>query len=63
MGRYIVLVALLALTACQTTGGSWCDIAKPIRLSHAAIDAMSDAEVNAVLAHNEKLAKLCGVRP
>lgn len=63
MGKAVALAALLALTACQTTGGSWCDIAKPIRLSHAVIDVMSDVEVNAVLAQNEKGQKLCGWKP
>lgn len=57
-------LSLIFLVSCTTTGqGSFCDIAKPIRLSHAVIDAMSDVEVNAVLAQNEKGQKLCGWKP
>ena len=60
MARVLVLAALLALGACQTAKGSFCDIAKPVRLSDAAVDALSDAEVAAMLSHNKKGAKLCG---
>lgn len=63
MGKAIALAALLALASCQTADGSWCDIAKPIRFSHETVDAMSDAEVAAALAHNEKGQLLCGWRP
>lgn len=60
MGKVIALCALLALSACQTASGSFCDIAKPQRPSVAEIEAMSDARVAEVLAHNEKGRKLCG---
>lgn len=63
MGKAVTVVVLLALAACQTSSGDWCDIAKPIRLSHEAIDAMSDSEVAAVLAHNRKGEAMCGWRP
>lgn len=63
MPKALMLAAILAISACQTTRGSYCDITKPIRLSDAAVDALSDAEVARVLSHNEKLATLCGVKP
>ena len=57
-----ILVALL-LAGCQTTSkGSFCQIAAPVRLSDSAVDALTDAEVKALLAHNRKGAKLCGWR-
>lgn len=59
MVKALALASLLALAACQTAKGSFCDIAKPVRLSDAAVDALSDAEVAALLAHNRKGAKLC----
>ena len=50
-------VAHPASPPAQTTGGTFCDIAKPIRLSHEAIAAMSDQEVADALAHDRKGAK------
>lgn len=61
--RWCLPLALLILTACTTAQGDFCDVSDPIRLSDLTVDAMSDAEVNAVLAHNEKQAALCGARP
>lgn len=58
-----LILALFLIAGCQTTAGSFCQLSKPIRLSDAAVDALSDAEVERVLAHNEKLAKLCGIKP
>lgn len=62
MAKVLILAALLALAGCQTSG-SFCQISSPIRLSPEAIAAMSDGEVAATLAHNEKGAALCGWRP
>ena len=61
--RTCAVFALVAITGCQTTKGSFCQISDPIRLSAETVDRMSDQEVAAVLAHNEKQAKLCGVKP
>ena len=61
--KALALASLLALAACQTAKGPFCDIAKPVRLSDAAVDALSDAEVAALLAHNEKGRRLCRWRP
>ena len=64
MGAKITsLIVLIVLTACQTGGGSFCAIARPMRPSHEAIAAMSDQEVNEVLAHDRKGQKLCGWKP
>lgn len=63
MVKGLILAALVTLAACQTTGGTFCDIARPLRPSAASLAAMSDAEVAAMLAHNRKGQKLCGWRP
>lgn len=60
--RLILLAFLLA--GCQTVPkGSFCQISEPIRLSDSAIDALSDAEVKALLSHNRKGQRLCQWRP
>lgn len=59
MVKVLAVTAMMALAACQTTGGSFCDISKPIRLTEATIDALSDAEVEEALAHNLKGQALC----
>lgn len=63
MVKGMILAALVTLAACQTTGGTFCDISRPLRPSAASLAAMSDAEVAAMLAHNRKGQKLCGWRP
>lgn len=63
MVRALILASMLALPACQTTGGSFCDIASAIRPSQEQIDQMTDAQVNELLAHNEKGQRLCGWKP
>lgn len=62
MVKVMVLAALLALAACQTVGGDFCDIAKPQRPTQAEIDAMTDERVAEVLAHNRKGQAMCGWR-
>lgn len=59
----LTLALLLALASCTTTKGSFCAIESPIRLSSAAVAALSDAEVKTVLAHNRAGQKLCGWKP
>ena len=63
MAKIAQLALIVALAACSTPRGSFCEIADPIRLSPAAVDAMSDAEVSAALAHNRKGERLCGWTP
>lgn len=55
--------AILALVACQTPKAGFCSTAKPIRLTEATVDQMTDAEVERVLAHNELGRKLCRWQP
>lgn len=59
VAKTLAVLLFVALTACVTPKGTFCDIARPIRLSAEVIAAMSDAEVEAALAHNRKGAKLC----
>ncbi len=55
-----VLILALLLAGCQTTTkGSFCQISDPIRPSQATIETLTDAEVAAILAHNEKGRALC----
>lgn len=63
MAKALTFAAMLALAACTPKGGTFCDIAKPLRVTEQTIAAMSDAEVAAALAHNEKGRALCGWRP
>lgn len=64
MGARLVLLTLLFLAACQTTGkGDFCSIAQPIRLPSEQIDQLTDAQVKELLAHNRKGAALCGWKP
>ena len=60
MVKIAALITVLVLAGCQAGGGSYCDVAEPIRLSSGAVDALDDRDVNAVLRHNETGAKLCG---
>ena len=63
MGKALILAGILALASCSPRGGTFCDIARPIRVTEQTIAAMSDAEVEAALAHNEKGRALCGWVP
>lgn len=63
MVKALIFAAILALTACQTASGNFCDLNKPIRLSSVSVDALSDDEVRQILAHNTKGQKLCRWKP
>lgn len=63
MVKGMILAALIALAGCTTARGSFCAVSSPIRLSAAAIAALSDGEVKTILTHNRKGEKLCGWRP
>jgi acetolactate synthase small subunit len=61
MAKALILAALIALSACTTTRGGFCQIAKPIRPEN--VDVLTDAEVTQILGHNEKGRALCGWKP
>lgn len=66
MGKELSVLAavmFLVLAGCTTARGSFCAISSPVRLSSSAVDALSDAEVKAMLAHNRKGQALCGWAP
>ena len=64
MGKGLMLVSVLAVMAgCTTVKGGFCAVSSPLRLSATAVEALSDAEVKALLAHNRKGEKLCGWTP
>ncbi|RUV11586.1 MAG: hypothetical protein EOQ60_27860 [Mesorhizobium sp.] len=63
MVKAIAVVAVLALAACTTTGGSFCVVEHPIRPTKAEVATLSDATVAAILAHNQKGQRLCGWKP
>jgi hypothetical protein len=55
----LALMTLLA-SGCATNG-SYCDIARPV---HPSVDDQMTSETKRqILAENEKLQKLCGVKP
>jgi len=60
--RYLLPLAALVLVSCQTPQGSFCDLAKPIRLSPEQIDKLTDEQVRDFLGHNTRGQKLCGWR-
>lgn len=59
MVRALAFLALLSLAGCQTAKGTFCDIAKPIRLSPDQIDQLTDKQAAEFLGHNIKGQKLC----
>jgi len=63
MVKALTLAALLTLAGCQTAKGTFCDIAKPIRLAPEQVDQLTDDQVAQLLAHNTKGQRLCGWRP
>lgn len=60
--RYLLPLAALVLVSCQTPQGSFCDLAKPIRISPEQIDKLTDEQVRDFLGHNTRGQKLCGWR-
>lgn len=63
MVKVLALSLLLALTACQTSKGSFCALSEPDRPSAETIATMTDAEVRKSLAKNEFGQRLCGWKP
>lgn len=62
MGKVLVVAALLALAACQTSKSSHCTAFEAVRPSQAQINVMTDAEVERTLIELEKFRRICGVK-
>ncbi|POO54410.1 hypothetical protein CPJ18_02640 [Agrobacterium rosae] len=58
---WMMLALMMLLASGCATSGSYCDIAKAVRPSVA--DSLSIETKRQILAENEKLQKLCGVKP
>ncbi|ESY86298.1 MULTISPECIES: hypothetical protein [Mesorhizobium] len=64
MGKGLMLASVVAvISGCATAKGGFCVVSSPLRLSAAAVDALSDGEVKALLAHNRKGERLCRWKP
>lgn len=63
MVKALTLSLLLALTACQSSKGSFCALSEPDRFSKETIATMTDAQVRKSLAKNELGQRLCGWKP
>lgn len=59
----IAIALLLTLAACQTPAGDFCDVAEPIRLDAATVDALSEEELDQALSQNRKGEAMCGWEP
>ncbi|WCK22715.1 hypothetical protein [Agrobacterium pusense] len=55
-----MMLIVVLLSGCATSG-SYCDIARPVRPS--IDDQMTPETKRQILTENEKLQKLCGVKP
>ena len=63
MVKALTFAVLVLLAGCQTAKGTFCDIAKPIRVAPEQVDQLTDDQVAQILAHNQKGAALCRWRP
>lgn len=59
----VVLVGGCAAPGSGGRGGAWCDIEQPIRPSEATIIAMTKAELESAVAHNQHGEIECGWTP
>ena len=59
--RWTILLSVIGLnTGCATTGGSYCDIARPIWWDSAGeLDATPPPITRQIVAHNETIETLC----
>ncbi len=57
----MTLALIVVLLSGCATSGSYCDIARPVRPS--VEDQMTSETKRQILTENEKLQKLCGVKP
>ena len=57
----MTLASMMLLASGCATSGSYCDIAKPVRPS--VEDSLSNDTKRQILVENQKLQKICGVKP
>lgn len=57
----VLLMSTLVFASGCVTSGNYCDVARPVRPS--AEDVLTADTARQILRENEKLEKLCGVRP
>jgi hypothetical protein len=57
----ILLFGTVLAAGCVTASGNYCDVARAIRPS--VEDKIAAETARQILSENEKLAKLCGVKP
>lgn len=62
MGKALIL-SLVLLAGCQTSSGTFCDLAKPIRMTPEQIATLTDDQVRQFLGHNRRGESECGWRP
>lgn len=55
-----MMLIVVLLSGCATSG-NYCDIARPVRPSFG--DSLTPETKRQILTENEKLQKLCGVKP
>jgi hypothetical protein len=56
-----LLLISVSASGCVTASGNYCDVARAIRPS--VMDNMTAETKRQILAENEKMEKLCGVKP
>lgn len=61
--RFAALLAFVTLAGCTTASGSFCSVARPIRLTKPTVQALTDAEVKEILSLNTTGERLCGWKP
>lgn len=57
----VTMLSVLALISGCATSGNYCDVARAIRPS--VEDQMTPDTKRQILSENEKVAKLCGIKP
>lgn len=62
MGK-VAIPVLLLLAGCQTAGGNYCQINNVIRPEAKDVEVISDSLAAQLVANNEKMERLCGVKP
>jgi len=59
MAKALALALMIMVSACQTTGGNFCQIERPEYLTASQIDALPADTARRILDRNEKGERLC----